>query len=248
MNAKKLLIYRGSFIVSLALLSVWVATYVILIEVIFSHTPTLSGWSKGEVLLITSFFYFIQNISDMFFKDGFEEFHESVRRGELDFKLTKPASSRLLLFFGEMRFDYLGGLIPTSFFFIYAIKNIQFSVSVIDFFYGFSLAFFSIVLYFSILSIIATFAFWLHRNTALNTLIFNVTQVSRYPRQMYGNVVAKIISFGIPLALLASIPAEVTVRFNNGYMPVFFVAITAFFYALSKFFWHYGLRKYTSAN
>lgn len=248
LNLKKLFIYRASFFISLLLMSVWILGYVILIEVIFYHTPSLAGWNKGEVLLILSFYYLIQNISDIFFKDNFENFGDSVRRGELDFKLVKPVPPRLLAFFWDMRFDHVAGLLITVTLFIYSFRNISTPLNPLFFLMGIAATALSLILYFSILSIIGTLTFWVERNETFNVLIFNVSQLSRYPRQIYRNLIGKILTFGIPLALIASLPAEVAVQFKNGYLPFFFIGITAVFYFFSRLFWHYGLRRYTSAN
>lgn len=248
LNLKKLLIYRASFAISLVLMGIWVLAYVTLIEVIFSHTKTLAGWHKGEVLLIMTFYYFIQNIADIFFKDNFEDFGENMRRGELDFKLVKPTSPRLLAFFWEIRFDHIAGIVATGFLFAHAWRSLEKIPSLPFLGLAFMFLFVSIILYYSILSFIATLTFWVERNETFNTLIFNVSQLSRYPRQIYSHIVGKILTFGIPLALIATIPVEVAVRFQNGYLPLFFIASTAIFYGLSRLFWYYGIRRYTSAN
>lgn len=248
LNFKKLLIYRASFYISLVLMTVWVCAYVTLIEVIFYHTPDLAGWKKGQVLLIMAFYYFVQNISDIFFKDNFEEFGESVRRGDLDFKIVKPASTRLLSFFWEMRFDHTAGLFVTTGLFIYALNSIKEPISIPFVLLAFGFVGVATLLYFSILSFIGTLTFWIHRNDTFNVLIFNISQLSRYPRQIYTHIIGKVLTFGLPLALLASVPAEIALRYKNGYLPLFFIAISIIFYLLSKAFWKLGLRAYTSAN
>lgn len=248
LNLKKLLIYRASFLISLVLMSVWVMAYVTLIEVIFYHTSSLAGWDKGQVLFIMAFYYFVQNIADIFFKDNMEDFGETVRRGEIDFKITKPVSTRLLSFFWEMRFDHVAGLIVTTALFIYALQTISAPLSPGFILLSFVFVGFSCVLYFSILSFIATLTFWIHRNDTFNVLIFNISQLSRYPHQIYTGYVGKMLTFGLPIALLASIPAEIALQFKDGYLPLFFIAISIIFYFLSRIFWRRGLRAYTSAN
>ncbi|MEK7523584.1 MAG: ABC-2 family transporter protein [Patescibacteria group bacterium] len=248
LNLKKLLIYRASFFISLALMGMWVMAYVILIEVIFYHTSTLAGWNKGSVLLVMSFYYFVQNLSDIFFKENFEQFGDNLRRGELDFNIVKPAPLRLLTFFREIRFDHAAGLLITSGLFTYAFKNLPAPISVNHLLLGFIFALVSVVLYFSMLSIISTITFWIQKNDTFSALIFNVTQLSRYPRQIYRQIVGKILTFALPLALLGSLPAEVAVQFENGSLPIIFIGITIGFYFLGRIFWEYGLTKYTSAN
>jgi ABC-2 type transport system permease protein len=248
MNLKKLLVYRASFFISLLLMSMWVVAYFTLIEVIFTHTKSIAGWNKGGVLLIMSFYYLVQNIADIFFKDDFEHFGETFRRGELDFKLVKPVSPRLLSFFWEIRFDHAASLIPTFLLFIYAFQNLSEKITLPLFLGALFFTAVSLIFYFTILSFIATLTFWVHKNDTFNTLIFNVSQLARYPRQIYRHIIGKILTFGIPLALIASIPAETVLGFENSPLPMLFIAVTLIFYILGRIFWNLGLKKYTSAS
>lgn len=248
LNLKKLLVYRASFFISFVLMGVWVTAYITLIEVIFYHTSTLAGWNKGQVLLIMSFYYLVQNLGDIFFKDNFEDFGQNVREGELDFKIVKPAPLRLLSFFWEIRFDHAAGVMVTLFLFLYAVQNLTTPLSAKFVVIGLGFVVASLILYFSILSIIATLTFWVQRNETFNMLIFNVSQLSRYPRQIYRHLVGKILTFGIPIALIASVPAEVALQFDNKNLPLYFLLLTVLFYIGARIFWNFGLKKYTSAN
>lgn len=248
LNFKRLLLFRASFIISLMLMTAWVGAYIVLIETIFYHTPELAGFSKGEVLLVMGFYYLVQNLSDIFFKDNFEDFGETVRRGGLDLKLTKPASPRLLSFFWEIRFDHIAGLILTGFLFIYAFTEMVRPISILFFTVALLMSLISTVLNYSILSLIATLTFWVTRNETFNVLIFNVSQLARYPRQIYSGAVGKVLTFGIPLALISSIPAEIALDIAPPSLVLFFIAITAFFYLVSRIIWNIGLRRYTSAS
>lgn len=248
LNIKKLLIYRASFYISFFLMLMWVGAYIVLVEVIFYITPSLAGWSKGEVLIILAFYYFIQNISDIFFKEGIEHFGQNVRRGELDFKIVKPASLRLLSFFWDMRFDHLAGMLVTVILFSYGTIHLPYTLSPIHVGLGIILLTFSIIFYYSILSIIATLTFWIEKNDTFNILIFNISQLSRYPRSIYTNFFGKLLSFGLPLALIASVPAEVALSSREPIMVITLAITSGVFYLISKIFWYHGVRRYTSAN
>ena len=248
LNLKKLLVFRTSFYISFVLMSVWVLAYIVLIEVIFYHTSSLAGWNKGQVLLIMAMYYLVQNCADIFFKDNFEDFGEMIRKGELDFKIVKPAPVRLLAFFWQIRFDHVAGLIVTCGLFYYALRSMQFQIDPAFFLISLLFVGVSLVLYFSILSCIATLTFWVQRNETFNVLIFNVSQLSRYPRQIYRHLIGKILTFALPLALISSVPAEIALQFRNSPLPLYFIIITIVFYIAGRLFWNYGLKKYTSAN
>lgn len=248
MNFKHLLIYRAGFWITLLLMAGWAGAYVVFVEVLFGHIDDLAGWNKAHVLLVLSFYYLFQNISDIFFKDNFEDFSDIMRKGELDFRLTKPASSRMMTFLYRMRFDQLSALIITMGLFSYTLAQFDTPVSPVALSMGIFYMAFSTILYFSLLSIIATFAFWVQKNDTFRVLMWNVSQVARYPRQIYIGLAGKILTFVIPFAGLASIPAEIAVQFNTGYLPYFFAALTVAMLFISKWFWDFGLKKYSSAG
>lgn len=247
MNFSLMLIYRVSFFISLVLMLFWVFAFTLLVEVIFLHTDTLVGWGKGEVLLILGFYYLLQNIGDIFYKDNFERFGLVLRRGEFDFAITKPVSSRVLSFFRIIRFDHAAGLFVTATLFIYALKNISAPVSWYMLFFGFLFSIVASVLYYYILTLVATLAFFIEKNETFNVLIWNVSQVSRYPRQIYRAFIGKILTYGIPLALLASLPAEVAVQFKHGPLPFIFILLVFLFSIMSHILWKVGVKHYRSA-
>lgn len=246
-NLKLLFAYRASFYISFILNLFWVLSFVIFIEVLFTRVNTLAGLGKGEVLLIMSFYYVFQNLGDIFYRENFEEFADKLRRGDLDFSLIKPASTRLLTFFHRIRFDFLSALIVTAAQFWYAIANIKGSISIITFLIGIFYSLLGTVLFFSILSLIATLTFWLQKNESLNTIIWHLSQVARYPRGVYVGFFRYIVTYFLPLALIANIPAEITLKFQTGTLHYYFIFITFALFFISKWFWSIGIKRYSSA-
>lgn len=248
LNFKKMLAFRASFYISLVLMGMWVAAYAILIEVIFYYTKTLSGWTKGEVIIILAFYYLIQNIADIFFKDNIEHFGQAVRRGELDFRVTKPVSLRLLSFFWEIRFDQLAGLVITALLFWYGLANLSYVPTIVHTLAGIGVVCVSVVFYYSLLTIIASLTFWIEKTDTFNILIFNLSQLSRYPRAMYTDIFGKFLTFVVPMGLIASVPAEIALRSVDYTSLLVLLGLTAIFYLISRIVWYYGIRRYTSAN
>lgn len=246
-NLKVLFTYRASFYISFVLNTVWVMSFLIFIEVLFTQIQTLAGLQKGQVLLIMSFYYLFQNIGDILYRENFESFSEQLRKGELDFALVKPASSRTLIFFHRMRFDFLASFLVTLLQCVYSISQLNTPVHPGFLIIGVLYSFVGAVLFFSILSIIATFTFWLIKNESLNSLIWNLSQVARYPRGIYLGIFGKFVTYLLPLALLANIPAEISLQFQENTLLAYFISITIFLLIFSKIFWDFGLKRYSSA-
>ncbi len=247
-NIKKMLIYRTLFFTEFFTMLLWAAAYILLIEVIFLHTKTLAGWDKSQAQLILAFYYSFQTFGEVFYIDNFEQFSLNLRRGLIDFNLIKPVSSRLLTFLYNMQFQDLSHFIMTIGLFIYAIKNLPHPLDPKFFILGLLMVIPATILNFSIHSIFTTTAFWLQKNETLSSIMWNFRQTAKYPRQIYQGFFKIAFSFIIPFALLASIPAEVAMNFQNGPYPFIFLGLTIFFFYISKWFWNLGLKKYSSAN
>lgn len=247
-NLKKLVEYRLLFFVELFTMILWSLAYIIFIEVIFLHTETLAGWTKSQALFILAFYYAFQTFAEVFFIDNFENFSLALRRGELDFELTKPASSRMLIFLKEMKFQDMSHFIMTIVLFFYASAELPEALDSSFFILGLLLVAPAVVLNFCIHSIVSTTAFWLQKNESLRAMLWNFRQTAKYPRQIYRGAFRVFFQFIIPFALLATIPAEVAMKFSNAPLPLIFVGLSIAFFYISKWFWDTGLKKYSSAN
>lgn len=247
-NIKVTLAYRASLLISLLLNILWVASFTIFIEVIFGNITTLGGVTKGEALLIMSFYYLFSNISDIFYRDSFEQFGEKMRTGYIDMWLTKPASSRMLMFMSSMRFDYVTAIGVTIVLFAYAFRTLSMAPNFYLLALGVGLSLLAHVIFFSILSILATLSFWLEKTDALNMVAWQLTQVSRYPRQIYTSWAKVAFTYILPLALLANLPAEVVLKLTTPTSILLFVATTLVIYIAGLLFWRKGLTKYSSAG
>jgi len=248
MNLKMILEYRVLFFTEMFTMTLWSLAYIVFVEVIFLHTDSLAGWDKSQTLLILAFYYAFQTFAEIFYIDNFENFSLNLRRGLLDFYLVKPVSSRLLIFMQNMKFQDVSHFVITAMLFSYAIGGLKEPIDPIFFAVALLLVLPATVLNFSIHSLVSTVAFWLEKNETLSTIMWNFRQTAKYPRQIYKGVFEHIFTFFIPFAILASVPAEVAMKFPNTYYPFALVALTVIFFYLSKWFWNAGLKRYSSAN
>ena len=248
MNIKKMLIYRNSFYISLFAMVLWMCIYTALIEVIYGHTQDIAGWSKGGVLIILSFYYFITSIANFLFRDNFEQFGNKMRKGELDQYLTKPGSFQVQCFFANMRFDQLGAPFIVVFLFIYGVSQLDHQVIVSDIALGLVYAGISVVFFYHFLLLVATVTFYLEKAETLGSVMWNLSQVGRYPRQIFTGIAYSFFHFIFPMALITSIPSERFLGIEGGTMHILYFVIIISFCTISQLFFHVGLKKYSSAN
>jgi len=247
-NVKYFLEYRISLLISLFLTFFWVLSYIVFVEVIFHNIDSLAGLNKGQVLLILSFYYLFTTIANIPYRDNFENFAETMRRGELDFILVKPVPHRMMCFLHKMRLDFLSSFAIVAMTMIYAYQFLEESVSLIPLLIGILYSIIGSVIFYSLLSIIASLAFWVSKNDTLGVLIWNFSQIARYPRGIFSESIQKIFTFILPFALLANIPAEITAQIIEPKMMLYTILTTVLIYIFSLLLWNTGIKRYSSAN
>ncbi|MBT4384914.1 hypothetical protein HOD30_04155 [Candidatus Peregrinibacteria bacterium] len=247
-NIKKSLVYRVNFAVTVLSISLWIVLYILFFEVIFSHIDSLAGWSKGEALVVLGFYYMIQGVSNIFFRESFENFDYKLRRGDLDPLITKPASMQLLSFFVDMRIDHVIDFLITFIIFGYVHFQIGMELSWPLIALGTLLSIISNILFYGLLLCIINVVFLFDRIEVIGSTLWNISQISRYPRQVYTGAAKVAVQFVFPAALLAAIPAEVALGKSSLYWVGFFTFLAFFFWGLGTLLFNLGLRKYSSAN
>jgi ABC-2 type transport system permease protein len=247
-NVKKSLIYRINFLITFIAMILWIGLYVVFFEVIFSHIDSLAGWEKEEVMIFLAFYYLFQGFRNIFYSDGFDGFGRKIRRGEIDPYLTKPASLQMLSFLQDVRFDHLIDLVMTGLLFLYIALAYDYSFSLPFLAMGILLCILGTLLFYGVLLMIASFVFYIEKLDSLNSIVWNITQVSRYPRQIYTKLGKIIFQFIFPIALITSIPAEMTLANNEWEVLIYFCVISVVALFLGNFFFSRGVKHYDSAN
>lgn|GEM_PF-2853617 len=248
MNIKMVVMYRKNFYISLVAIMFWMTIYVGLIEIIYGHTNEIAGWAKGEVLIILSFYYFITSIANFLFRENFENFGDKMRKGELDQFLTKPAAFQIQCFFARMRFDQISSPIIVLFLFWYGTSQMTAPLLLSHIIVGFLYALLSVGFFYHFLLLVATSTFYLEKADTLGSVMWNLSQIGRYPRQIFTGASRIFFQFIFPMALITSIPAEMFIGFERSQIHVLFFIIVLGFCILAQLLFHTGIKRYSSAN
>ncbi len=248
LNLKKSLIYRANFWVTLVGMSLWMGLYLLFFETLFQHVNEIAGWTRGEMILLLAFYYFITGLGNIFYKDSFEEFSNTVRQGKLDQWLTKPASTELLVFFNIIRIDHFLDLFLSGFLGLYAVFVAGTQLSLLNLILGLVCGMLGAWLLYSFLLFIGALILVLERLDGAGSFIWNVTQLLRYPRQIYTGPARPLFQFIFPVALIVSVPAEIARGQIEPAILLYFMVACIIFYGLGHFLFKVTLRRYQSAN
>ena len=225
----------------------WIVFLVLILLVLYSNTSDIAGWSKGDSFILTATIFFMQALSTALFF-SLQEIPNQIRMGTMDFVVTKPVDSQFWVSTRRFNFDQIGPVLAAFAMIAIGVRSsgvhpdlfqwLTYSVlccCALAVFYAFNLA-------------LMTTGIWLIRVDNLWVLGESVTQIARYPLDIYGNGVQKVLTYWVPLGLLATIPSRQLVKGLDPSMVLLGLVWAVGAVIASRCFWSYALKHYSSAS
>jgi ABC-2 type transport system permease protein len=239
--------FRANFFAKVGENAVWIGFFVMVLLVIYGNTDDVAGWGRGEAFILTATIFMMNALSSALFF-SLQEIPQQVRLGTLDFVVTKPVDSQFWVSVRKFNFSHIGtfvgGLVLLGIGLYQAglrpdlLQSVAYAILVLAslaLFYAFNLA-------------LMTTGIWLIRVDNLWVLGESVLQVSRYPVDIYPGALQRLFVWVVPLAFLATIPARQLVVGLDPAMLALGVLWASVALLVSRLFWRFALRHYTSAS
>lgn len=239
--------FRANFIAKLLQNCVWIVFFLLIVLVIYRNTDSVAGWNRGDAFILAATVFLMESFSRAFF-NSLIEIPEQVRKGTLDFVVTKPIDSQFWVTVRRFNFDLIGSIIAGAVMLGYGVATNGHPVGPPNWF-GFTLLFgASIVLYNSFMTMLMTLGIWLVRVDNLWVLGETVQQIARYPIDIFRPEIKLLLTFYLPLAFVASVPASQLVHGFNPGMVFVGIAWAAGLFTLARLYWRFAMRHYSSAS
>lgn len=239
--------FRANFFAKVMQNLVWMGFFVLVLAVIYSHTDQIAGWTLNDSIILFATCFLMTSVFAAFFT-SLSEIPEHVRRGTLDFIITKPIDTQYWVSMRRFHMEQVGPLLAGLVFVGYGMTRIEGGVGLLDFAGYLTLFACALVLFYSFNLVLMTLGIWLVRVDNLWVLGETMMQVARYPVDIFGPRLQRAMTYFLPLAFLATVPARQLVRGFDLRMVVIGLvwAVAAFLFA--RVFWRFALRYYTSAS
>jgi ABC-2 type transport system permease protein len=240
--------YRANFFVAIfqSLLSVAVAIAVL--ALVYSHTSSLHGWTKSELLVVLGVQILLGGVVHASVQPNMERVADEVRDGKLDFALTKPADSQLLVSIRELRFWQFVDVVSGAAVVAVGVSRLQTSIGI-----GAALAFLALLLVGASLLycfwlVMATGSFWVVNMWFLSELFEGVYQVGRWPIGVYPGWLRYSMTYLVPIGFAITVPAQAMTHRLHWTTVLVAVAFAAAVFLVARRFWRFGLRRYSGAS
>jgi ABC-2 type transport system permease protein len=240
--------YRVNFFVQMGQSLVALATGLIGLWLVFSHTMELNGWTRPELLAVMGIHILMGGVIQSAIQPNMDRLMDEIQHGTLDYALTKPADAQALVSIREFRLWQLTDVLVGFIVLFVAVYQYQGAVGVWQSL-GFvaALAMGGVLVYCFWLMLTST-AFWIVRVDYMINLFQGLYAAGRYPVSIYPRWLKTGLTFLVPVAFAVTVPAEALTSRLTPLTLLATLGLTILFVGLARFVWRLGLRNYSGAS
>jgi ABC-2 type transport system permease protein len=239
--------YRANFVVSILESIVRGFAAVLGLSVLFGDGKGLGGWSQSEALVLVGIFTLIGGLTGLGIFPNLRRIAEAVRTGSMDFTLLKPLDSQFLVSAREINIFQIPEILIGLGFIVYGLWKHE-TPNALNLLLAFGLLIAALAIVYSICFMLSTIAFWFVRVENTLELFWGFYQASQFPITVYPGWVRIMFTFFIPVAFITTVPAEALLGRVNIESVLFAFGIAVLLLSVSRAFWQYAVRSYTSAS
>ncbi|MBL8059566.1 MAG: ABC-2 family transporter protein [Chthonomonas sp.] len=239
--------FRANFVAKVAQALVWLGFSALVLIVIYSNTDSVAGWNQGAAFILAATSFLMYHLV-MAFCFSLIEIPELVRKGTLDFVVTKPVDSQFWVSLRRFNFDQIGACLGGIAMLAVGVVQSGSHPNGLQFLAYFILLLCATVLYYSIQFALMTLGIWLVRVDNLWVLGETIMSVARYPNDIYSAGLQRFFIFVLPVAFLATVPSRQLIGAVQWEWVLGGMAWAAATFFASRFFWVRSMKAYSSAS
>jgi ABC-2 type transport system permease protein len=240
--------YRVNFVVQLFQSAIQLTVGLVVVALVYSHTEDLNGWSQAELICVLGIQILMGGAIKAYIQPNMTRLIDDVREGKLDYALTKPEDSQVLVSVREVRIWQVVDLVSGSIVLGVGLSQVADGVGVLDALaFGVALVIGALLIYCFWL-VIATVAFWVINMWTVVELFDGIYLTGRFPVGIYPGWLRYSVTFLVPIAFAVTVPAEAVTSRLEWQTLALAAGFGVVLFAATRWFWHFGLRNYTGAS
>ncbi len=240
--------YRANFFVAVFQSLLQVALGLVVLALVYSHTSTLNGWTKSELIVIVGVQILLGGVIHSTIQPNMQRLVDEVQDGKLDFLLTKPEDAQALVSLREVQIwqavDIISGFVVIT---VGALR-LDHAVGVGHAFVFLALLALGALLLYCFWLILATGSFWIINMGYLAELFEGIYQTGRWPIGVYPLWMRYSMTYLVPIGFAVTVPAQALTGRLHWHTAVVAVGFAAALLVFTRWFWRFGLRRYSGAS
>ena len=239
--------FKANFIAKLGQNSMWIFFFLMILFVVYGRTSSVAGWNRGDAFVLAATVFLMNAVFNALFF-SLQEIPTQIRMGTMDFVVTKPMDSQFWVSTRKFNFDQIGTIVAGSVMLAIGIQVANVHPSALQWLAFLILLPASIAIFYAFNLAMMTTAIWLVRVDNLWVLGESLVGVARYPIDIYEGGLRRFLTFVVPLAFLATVPARQLVKEFDGLAVGEGLVWAMVVLGLSRLFWRKAMRSYSSAS
>lgn len=242
--------FKANFILWMVVEVLWFCGQIVFFSIIFGQVDRIGDWTKWEVVLLVGTHQIIAQLFQAFFFVNVANLPELVRTGKLDSLLVLPIDSQFAISTKQFGLDSvinagLGGVVVC-----FSLVQLGIVPSAISILLYLVALLFGVAVHYSIMLSLAAVSFWIVRAQGLVYGYFNFLNIARYPDVIYPRIFRFFFGWIIPVVIIANIPARLLIKplGQPAWLMFHLIAASTIVFWLSRVFWRFALRHYSSAS
>jgi ABC-2 type transport system permease protein len=242
--------FKANFVLWMLVEVLWFCGQIFFFGIIFGQVDRIGDWTKWEVVLLVGTHQMIAQLFQAFFFVNLSNIPELVRTGKLDSLLVLPLDSQFAVSTKQFSLDsvingLLGGVVVLVS--LSRLGIVPSATSVVMYLVALG---FGVAVHYSIMLSLAAVSFWIVRAQGLVYGYFNFLNIARYPDVIFPRLFRFVFGWIIPVVIVANIPARLLIKplGQPGWLMFHLVMAAAIAFWLSRIFWRFALRHYSSAS
>ncbi len=242
--------FKANFILWMLVEVLWFCGQIFFFGIIFGQVDRIGDWTKWEVVLLVGTHQMIAQVFQAFFFTNVSNVPELVRTGKLDSLLVLPMDSQFAVSTKQFGLDsvlnaLLGGAVV-----IVSLVQLHVMPSAVSLLLYMIAVVFGVAIHYSIMLALAAVSFWIIRAQGLVYGYFNFLNIARFPDVIFPRLFRFVFGWIIPVIIVANIPARLLIKplGQPGWLMLQLVVAGSIALTLSRIFWLFALRRYSSAS
>jgi ABC-2 type transport system permease protein len=240
--------YRVNFVVQLLQSAIALTVGILVLSLVYSHTSELNGWSHPELLCVLGIQILMGGLIKTYIQPNMMRLMDDVREGKLDYALTKPEDSQVLVSIREVRIWQVVDVVSGAVVLGVGLSEVTANVGADDALaFAIALLFGAVMIYCFWLAI-STVAFWVVNMWHAVELFDGVFRTGQWPVGIYPGWLRYSVTFLVPIAFAVTVPAQAVTSRLQWQTLVVAALFAVVLFAFTRWFWRFGLSRYSGAS
>ena len=242
--------FKANFLLWMLVEVLWFVGQIVFFSIIFGNVDRIGDWTKWEVVLLIGTHQMISQLFQAFFFVNVANIPELVRTGKLDSMLVLPVDSQFAVSTRQFGLDSIVNAIVGGVVVAVSLSKLGYVPGPISILLYLIALCFGVAVHYSIMLSLAAVSFWIVRAQGLVYGYFNFLNIARYPDSIFPRLFKFIFSWIVPVVIVANVPARLLIKSfgHPGPLMIQLVIGSTVVFVLSRAFWSFALRRYSSAS